>query len=663
MIAKTICPMDCPDACALEVEVEDGRVVAIGGSREHPDTAGFICGKVADFRRRLEHRDRVLRPLRRVRGKGSGDFEPIGWEDAIGEIADRLGAIRDRWGGEAIAPFHYGGSNGLLTDGLLDALFFDRLGASRLEQTICAVPTTLVALGMYGRMPGVAFADHPEAECIIVWGANPKASNIHLVPYLKRAKARGTFIATVDPRNNFSASETDLHLPVRPGTDLVVALSMIDLWRRQERFAEDFLRENAVGLEPLLNAARQWPLARAAETAGVEARQIEQLAAIYAAADPALIRCGWGLERNRNGGQAVAAILAIPALLGKFGKRGGGYLLSNGGAKSFARDRVIGRLEESGRRRLNMTQLGRWLDPQFEPPVKALFVYNANPVATVPCQDAVLAGLSREDLFTVVSEQVMTDTARCADIVLPAVTFLEGWDLKAGYGSYVLGGVRPVIEPMGECRTNQRLFADLGRAMGFDEPVFAATEQELFRQAVAALSLDGKRPDAEVLLEGGLERFDHPGPGPVQFDSVRPRTPDGKIHLTPAVLGERPFQWLPPVDDFPLALISPASGRLISSSMGEYNGSRLCVDVHPEDAAARGLTSGVRVRVFNGLGSVECAVRITRQVRPGVVSMPKGIWRRAAANGSTATALCPDHLNVVGGAACFNDARVDIEKL
>ena len=663
MLRTTTCPMDCPDSCALEVEVENDRVVSIGGGTNHPNTAGFICGKIAHFTRRLEHPDRLLHPMRRIGAKGEGRFDRISWDEAVETIAERFQAISKEWGGEAIAPFHYGGSNGLLTDGLLDELFFQRLGTSCLELTICAVPTTEVARGMYGRIPGVAFEDFPKAQCIIIWGANPKASNIHLVPYLKEAKKKGAYIATVDPRNNFSATEVDLHLGVRPGADLPLALAMIDLWRREDCFDKDFLDQHAVGLEPLLTEAERWSLDRGAEVAGVEAGKIELLAHSFAEADPALMRCGWGLERNRNGGQAVAAVLAMPALLGKFGKRGGGYVLSNGGAKRFDRQQIFDPGNGKPRRSLNMTQLGRWLNEEKEQPIKGLFVYNANPVATVPNQAAVTRGLERTDLFTVVFDQILTDTARYADILLPAVTFLEGWDLRAGYGSYVMGGVSPVIEPMGEARTNQRVFADLARAMGFSDPCLEWSEGQLFRRSVAAVDLHGKTADAEELLRGRNEGYDFPGAGPVQFESVHPRTSDGKIHLTPAVLGPRPFVFAEPDDDYPLALISPASGEMISSTMGEYNCDQLLVDIHPEDAAARSIATGNPVRVFNAQGVVECSARVTERVRTGVVSIPKGAWRRSSRNGSTSVALCPDHVNIVGGAACFNDARVEIERL
>ncbi len=680
VVHHTTCPLDCPDACHLEVTVREGRVESIGGSFDHPDTAGFICSKVARFGRRLEHPDRVLRPLRRVGPKGEGRFEPVSWEEAIAEIASRLAEIAGRWGGEAILPFHYGGSNGKLTDELTDELFFARLGASRLDKTICAVPATQVALGMYGKMPGVAFADFVHARAIVVWGANPKVSNIHLVPYLKEARRRGAFVAQIDPRRTLGESECDLHLPVLPGQDLPVALAMIRHLAEADRLDRAFLARWTDGVEPLLERAEEWPLERAAGVAGVEAADIARIAETLADAEPALVRCGWGLERNANGAQAIAAILALPALLGKFGARGGGYTLSNSGGIRFDRGALLGSVAWTTRT-LNMTQLGRLLagraprpgrgdgvsgvgapEPRLEPPIQALFVYNANPAATVPDQCAVLSGLARPDLFTVVHEQVMTDTARFADFVLPAATFLEGHDLRAGYGSYVVGAVVPVVPPAGEARTNPQLFAALGRAMGFTDPAFSWSDEELLRRASAALAFAGGPLGAEGARSGRPQRYEFPGERPVQFETVFPLTADGKAHLTPAVLGERPFAWTPPTVGFPLALISPASGRMISSTLGEFNLEVLEVTLHPAEAERRGLAAGDPVRVWNELGEVHCRLAVSARLRPGVAAMPKGAWRKSSANGATAVALCPDHAQVVGDAACFNDARVEVER-
>ena len=659
----TTCVLDCPDGCALAVEVVDGRVARVGPAVA--EGTEFICAKVAGFARRLYHEERILHPLRRSGVKGGGHFAVVSWDEALREIADRLLEVRETWGGEAILPYHYGGSNGKLTEELLDDLFFARLGASRLAKTICAVPATEVATGMYGKMPGVAFEDYPRAKCIVVWGANPRGSNIHLVPHLRAARERGAFVATVDPRDNFGPGEVDLHLPVLPGQDLPVALAMIDRWRQRGELDAAFLRASSHGLETLLERASDWTPERAAAVAGVPARDLVRLADRLVELSPAVVRCGWGLERNRNGAQAIAAVLAIPALLGKFGVRGGGYTLSNNGGSRFRREALLGPFDWQTRR-LNMTQLGRLLDPTagepLSPPVKALFVYNANPVASTPGQARIERGLARDDLFTVVHEQVMTDTARWADFVLPATTFVEGTDLRVSYGDYVAGGIRPAIAPVGEARTNMQLFAALARRLGMIDPAFSWSDEELLRRAAAAVELGGGPAGAEV-GRGGRQRYGFRGSPPVQFVNVRPQTPDGKVQLAPPVLGPEPYAWREPASRFPLALVTAASSRLINSTFGETSVDTLTVSVHPDDAARRGLVTGAAVKVANDLGEVHCRVRVSTKVRPGVAWMPKGAWKRSSLNGATSTALCPDDAQVVGDAACFNDARVEIELL
>jgi anaerobic selenocysteine-containing dehydrogenase len=652
--------MDCPDTCALDVTVRDGRIERIAAGHDHPVTAGFICTKVARFAQRVYHPERLTTPLRRVGPKGAGEFEPIDWEEAIAEITGRFRGIKKKWGGEAILPYHYGGSNGYMSDGLLDHLFFARLGASRLARTLCAGPTTAVATGMYGKMPGVAFEDFVHAKCIVIWGANPKASNIHLIPFLREAKQRGAFVAVVDPVRNLTAREADLHLPVLPGADLPVALSMIRLWREWKCFDETFLVEHAVGLDGLVEAAEAWPVERAAAEADVAAADIERLARVYADAAPALIRCGWGLERNSNGGHAVAAILAMPALLGKFGVRGGGYTLSNSGAGKFDRDAVLGPVEWTTRE-INMAPLGEVLTSPLVPPVEALFVYNCNPVATVPDQHAVLRGLEREDLFTVVFDQIVTDTVPYADVVLPATTFLEHYDLRMGYGSYVVGGVQPAVPPPGDAKSNHTVFALLGQAMGFEDEAFTWDEETALRRTAEAVSM-GWGSVAHGVAQGGIARFDFPGETPVQFETVLPRTADGKVHLTPGELGSGPFVYRPPEATYPLALISPATSKTVSSTMGEYNLARLYAELHPDDAAPRNIADGDTVRVHNELGEVVCSARVRDRMRPGVVLIPKGAWRRTSRSGFTSTALCPAHVNDVGGGACYNDARVEVER-
>jgi len=663
----TSCVLDCPDACSLEVTVEKGLVAKIGPGTGNDVTRNFICSKVGRFADRLYHPDRLLYPMRRLGkkdSKGEARFERIDWDSALGTITERFREIRNTEGGEAILPYNYGGSNGFLSDDLVDSAYFARLEASRLGKTICAAPTSEVAKGMYGKMAGVGFPDYPEAELILIWGANPRASNIHLVPFLREAKARGAFIALVDPVRTLSSDLIDLHLPVYPGADLPLALGMIHHWVSTGRLDRAFLDGNAVELETLLEAASEWSLDRAAKESRVDRKSIRLLADRYAEASPAILRCGWGLERNRNGGQAAAAILAMPALLGKFGKRGGGYTLSNSGAGKLDTSKLWDTSSWTTRV-INMTELARVLNEPLSPPIRGLFVYNCNPVATVPDQNGILRGLLREDLFTVVFEQVMTDTARYADILIPATTFLEHYDFKRSYGSYVVGATKPVIDACGEARSNASVFAELGRLSGFDDEIFHWSEAELRERAVAAIELQGKPVSPEPFATGGIHRYDFDGsPNPVQFESVFPQTEDGKIHLAPACLGPAPYAYEEiRSESFPLCLITPASAKLVSSTFGEFNVQELHLTIHPEDARERGIASGDRVRVWNDLGEVECVARVDAHLREGVVALPKGAWMKSSLNGRTSTALTPSNLNVVGGGACFNDARVQVAAL
>ena len=669
------CVLDCPDACSLEVTVEDGRVARIDGSRRNPLTAGFICSKVRAFPRHMYGEDRLLHPGLRRGARGGGDFERISWDAALDLIAARLGEIRGRHGGEAILPFCYGGSNGFLSQDATDARLFRRLGASRLARTVCAAATGRAATGLYGKMPGVAFEDYLHARLIVVWGANPSVSGIHLIPILQEARKRGAALVVVDPRRTPLAKQADLHLAVRPGTDLPVALA-IHRWLFDHGAADDaFLAAHATGADELRRRCRPWTPPRAAAVAGLEAAQIEDLARRYAAAEPAVIRCGWGPERNRNGGSAIAAVLALPAVAGKFGRRGGGYTLSNGGAWKIDGAAAVA-APPAATRTINMNLLGETL-LDGEPPVRALFVYNANPLMTIPDQQRVRAGLQRDDLFTVVFDQVMTDTARFADVVLPATTFLEHRDLRRGYGATVLQESLPVAAPAGEARSNFEVFAELGRRLGLEEPGDAVTEEDFTRRL-----LDSDRDGASggrgetirgEILRAAIDRDGFAAPrcglAPVQMVDVLPATADGKIHLVPEELdreaphGLYAYQDDPATESRPLALVSPATHRTVSSTLGQLYRKQVAVELDPADARRRGLENGDRVRVYNHLGEVRCRVRVSDDLRPGVACLPKGLWSANTENGATANTLAPATLTDLAGGACFNDARVEVEKI
>jgi anaerobic selenocysteine-containing dehydrogenase len=682
---ETACPLDCPDACTLNITLRGGRITRIDGSSNNEITGGYICAKVRDFHHRVYGDDRLLYPAVRRGAKGSGTFHRVSWDDALELIAAKLREISESYGAEAILPVSYGGSNGFLTQDTSDATLFGRLRASRLLRTVCAAPTGAASQGLYGKMPSVTYQDYPSAKLIVMWGVNSGISGIHIMPFIKEARDRGATLVVLDPRGTTLGRQADLFLQLKPGTDLVVALALHRYLFEGGYANEQFLASHTTGADQLRAKAAPWTLERAAEVSGLSVEKLRAFADLYARLSPAVVKCGWGLERNRNGGSAAAAILALPAVGGKFGVRGGGYTMSNSAAWNIERTWV--RDGDPGRRAVNMNKLGRTLlgddsvgddfrgtkvppslSPSVEggtlvPPIKCLFVYNCNPAVTMPDQTRVIKGLEREDLFTVVFDQVLTDTALYADVILPATTFLEHYDFVKGYGPITLQMARPVIEPVGESRPNTDVFADLTRRLGLERDGDPEGELDTMLQILSEIPA----PHGGELRERWVATAPFDG-RPIQFVDVMPRTPDQKVHLFPealdreAPLGLYGFQPDPATDQYPLALISPASERTISSSLGELRRPAVMLDVHPDDAAARGIADGETVRMFNAQGEVQLAARVTPLVRRGTVSMPKGVWRRNIPNRLTSNALVPDTLTDLGGGACFNDARVQIER-
>jgi anaerobic selenocysteine-containing dehydrogenase len=661
-VVETACPLDCPDACSLAVTVQRGKVISLDGSHKNPVTKGFICAKVRKFGERVYGPDRLLHPAIRKGRKGEGRFRRVTWDDALEHIADRMRTTKAKWGGESILPYSYGGSNGLMTQDNLDAKLWRRFGTSRLARTLCAAPTGTANLALYGKMPSVTYQDYPEARLIVLWGVNPSASGIHLIPYVREAQQRGAKLVVIDPRSTPLARSADIHLAVKPGTDVVVALALHRHLFTNGLTDEAFLREHTHGADRLRERAEPWTIEEAARVAGVDPIALERAAQMYATTSPALVKCGWGLERNRNGGNAAMAVLALPAVGGKFGVRGGGYSMSNSASWNIERPWIDA--AEPATRLVNMNHLGRALTEYDAPPVNLLFVYNCNPAATVPDQRRVLRGLEREDLFTVVFEQVMTDTALYADVLLPNTTFLEGYDFARAYGPINLELGVPVVEAVGESRSNADVFGELCARLdvaGDNEP---SGELDLLVRV-----LDSLPGTVGEDIRAGRQPLPAFGAAPVQFVDVFPKTPDRKIDLFPAALeasapnGLYRYQPDPASERYPLALISPASERTISSTLGELPRPDVKLLMHPDDAAARGLADKDFVRVFNELGEVHCELGISPLLRPGTVTLPKGLWRRSTRNGFTATALAPDTLTDLGGGACFNDARVQVASL
>jgi anaerobic selenocysteine-containing dehydrogenase len=661
-VVDSACPLDCPDACSLHVTVQYGKIIKIDGSHKLPVTGGFICAKVRKFDQVVYGPDRLLYPAVRKGRKGEGRFKRVSWHEALELVAERMRGAKANHGGASILPYSYGGSNGLLTQDNIDAQLWRRFGTSRLARTLCAAPTGAANMALYGKMASVTYQDYPEARLIVLWGVNPSASGIHLVPYVREAQSRGAKLVVVDPRNTPLARAADVHLAVRPGSDVAVALA-IHRYLFASGFADDaFLREHTHGADRLRERAEPWTFARAADVAGVDAAALEHMARLYAESSPALVRCGWGLERNRNGGNAAMAVLSLPAVGGKFGVRGGGYSMSNSASWQIERPWIAA--DEPATRLVNMNHLGRALTDYDDPPVNVLFVYNCNPVATVPDQHHVVRGLQREDLFTVVFDQVMTDTAFYADVVLPATTFLEGYDFAKSYGPIHMSLARPVIEAVGESRSNADVFGELAARLGVLRENEPADELDLLVKV-----LDSLPGSVGADLRADVAPAPPCGPAPIQFVDVFPNTPDQKVNLFPAEydaeapLGLYAFQPDPATAKYPLALISPASERTISSTLGQLPRPDVKLLMHPDDARARGLADGDLVRIFNDLGEVHCPLQVAPAIRQGTVSLPKGLWRRSTRNGATATALVPDALTDIAGGACFNDARVQVASL
>jgi anaerobic selenocysteine-containing dehydrogenase len=660
---SSACPLDCPDLCSLTVTVDNGRVVEVDGDRRNPITDGFICGKVRKIADHLYGTDRVLHPMIRTGPKGSGQWRQASWDEALDLVASKLKAIRDTSGGEAILPYHYGGSNGWLSDGGLTSRLFRRLGASNLDRTYCAAATTAAARGLYGMWAGVALEDYAHSKLIILWGVNPSATSIHLVPIIDKAREAGAKLIVIDPRRTQLARRADLHLQIRPGTDLPVALAIIHALFERGHADLPFLAQHATGVDDLRARAGAWSIEAAAREAQIDPALLDQFVELYAASTPATLRCGWGMERNRNGGSAAAAVLALPTIAGKFGVRGGGYTMSNGDANWTVNVEAAIQEPPTTTRKINMSEIGKALAAVANPRLECLVVYNCNPVATAPDQRTVIEQLSRDDVFVVVHEQVWTDTAKLADVVLPATAFLEHRELRRGYGVMRMFDSQPVATPPGEARSNTAVFGALLERLGLVRDGDVVTDDDLVAKTLAASS---HGPAIRAQLDSATIAEPPLGPRPVQFVDAFPGTADSKVHLMPSALEQEAIGGLyvyksdPSTQEFPLALISPALATQISSYLGQLRTAPAHLEMSPDDAAARGITNGANVRVWNTFGEVRCDVKISADVRPGVCVLPKGLWRKHTQNGYTSNVLIPPRFADLGGQAAFNDARVQV---
>ncbi|MGZ4728302.1 MAG: molybdopterin-containing oxidoreductase family protein [Acidimicrobiales bacterium] len=669
---RTACPLDCPDGCTLEVVVEGGRLVKVDAAAAdvedptlNPFTQGFICKKVKGHHRRVYSPDRVLTPQVRTGAKGSGEFRPVSWDEALDLVAARIAeALADD--PATVVPYLYNSSAGELGGGLLGPLLWDALGASKVEHTICAATAGLAWAMTFGGMIGADPLDVVHSQLVVVWGANPSISNTHFPPLVQHARRNGAALVVVDPRRTGMAKRADLHLAVRPGTDVVLAMAVARELRERGAIDLAFTDAHADGVDEYLEACEPWTRAAAATECGIDPAEISAFVDLLVERRPAFWRTGWGMERNRNGGSGVRSVLALPVLSGAFGRLGSGVHLHSDQDLDWDHaalcDAVLGPVGEPGsaprgqaRRLFNQNRLGHLLtEPGDEPPVRVLVVQGANPAVMNPAQAKVQAGLGREDLFTVVHDQVLTDTARYADVVLPATTHFEASDVGVPYGSFAINAMPAVIGRVGESRTNDELSAGLAARLGFAAGPGEAFDPDVDR--LRSIALPGGVPGAAPTQAPGTA---------VQFRDVWPDTRGGRARL---VAGSRAqaqgatrvpgYQRLE--SDFPLTLVSPANARTINSIFGEIEGPSPAVHVHPDDAAARGLVDGQDVTVVGASGSLDTVVAIDVDLRPGVASMPKGLWPRAVGGGFTANLFAPDTLSDLAGGACFNDARVDV---
>jgi anaerobic selenocysteine-containing dehydrogenase len=714
-IVHTVCSLDCPDSCAVLVTVNaEGRAVKVEGDPTQPVTQGFLCGKVAKYLDRVYAPERILHPLRRKPGAAKGplqrgreqeSFERVSWDEALGAIAARLQQISDKYGPESILPYSYAGTVGVLGYGSMDRRFFHRLGASRLDRTICSETGGQAWNLVYGKRVGTPPEEFRHAKLVLAWGANIHGNNVHLWPMVERARRNGARLIVIDPYRTRTAALADWHIAIRPGTDVALALGLMHVILREGREDRAYIDAMTHGIEALAERVRAYTPERVAAWTGLSPSEIEQLAREYATTHPSALRLNYGVQRSDNGGAAVRAIAMLPALTGAWKHRGGALLSTSGGFawnKQAVERPDLALASPLGReaRLVNMSTLGQALTElgsrgEDGPPVHALFVYNSNPGATSPDQNAVRRGLARADLFTVVHELFFTDTTAYADYVLPATTFLEHTDIQGAYGHYFVQLSKQAIAPPGEARSNVWLFSQLAQRMGLPEPCFRDTTEEMIRQLLGIKPADGPgahstNPGMEHIAFEDLEEQGHiplafhraPESHPfLPFAAGPVPTPSGKIELYSEALaaaGLDPLPaFVPPVESrwgeaaarFPLELLARKADNYMNSTFANLAGHRKmeartsqALEMHPVDAESRGLAEGDSVRVFNDRGSLQLRAMLNPSLPAGVVAARLD-WASRHPDGSSVNALTSERLTDIGGGATFYSTLVEVAKI
>ncbi|RYF32221.1 MAG: molybdopterin oxidoreductase family protein [Comamonadaceae bacterium] len=666
------CPHDCPDTCALVTTVQDGVAVKLQGNPAHRHTAGVLCTKVSRYIERNDHAERLTQPMKRCGPKGSGQFEAVSWSEALDAIAAQLRSLKDP---ESVLPYSYAGTMGLVQGESMDRRFFHKLGASLLDRTICSTAGGEAMSLTLGGKVGMRVEFFAEAKLILIWGSNSIGSNLHFWRHAQAARRAGAKLVCIDPRKTETADKCDEHIALLPGTDAALAFALMHELIVNDWLDHDYIAQHTLGWDALRERALQWPPARAAEVCGVPEAQIVALARAYGTTKPAAIRLNYGMQRVRGGGNAARAIASLPALVGAWRERAGGLLLSSSG--QFPVDRAALQRPDllAGRRprTVNMVRIGDALLGDAAalsngPPIEAVVVYNSNPVAVAPDSAKVAAGFAREDLFCVVMEQFRTDTADYADYLLPATTQLEHWDIHTSYGHTDVLLNKPAVAPRGEARSNAWVFRELARRMGFNEPCFSDDDEALCRAAFAEGAIDYAQLEAQ-----GFASVDVPE---APFAQGNFPTPSGRCEFVSARLQALGQDGLPDhlpnweafgsSSEFPLAMISPPARNFLNSTFVNVISLRAIeveplLEIHADDAAARGIADGATVRVFNQRGEHRCRAEVSRRARPGVVHGMGIWWRKFGMDGTNVNQLTSQRLTDIGRGPTFYDCLVQVE--
>jgi anaerobic selenocysteine-containing dehydrogenase len=693
-VVHAACPHDCPDACSVLVTIEEGRATRVEGNPDHPVTRGFLCAKVAKYLDRVYSPDRLLYPMKRIAAKGTAGpeaFQRISWDEALGEIASRFKAAAAEFGPESILPFSYGGTLGVVHGSGMDRRFFHRLGASQLDRTICSEAGGVALASVNGAKYGIPPEDYPHARYIIAWGANIHGTNIHLWPFVEEARRNGAKLVVIDPFQTRTARIADWHLAIRPGTDVALALGLINYIIENDLYDAPYVAAHTFGFEELKKRAAEYTPERVAAITGLSAAEIIQLAREYATTTPAIIRLNYGVQRCENGGMAVRAITMLPAITGAWKRHGGGLTLSTSGTFAINKPKLY--REELmtaalGRRAriLNMNQLGRLLtDATLAPPVKALFVYACNPAAVCPNHNQVVEGLKRPDLFTVVHEQFFTDTTDYADIVLPATTFLEQKDLVTSYGHIHLQLSDQAIEALGESCSNAELFRRVAARMGLEDECLRASDDDLIDEALSPIAQKTGPNVFDGITRQALEREHSIALNVPRQDGVYLpfangfATASGKAELYSEALAAAGLDpvasYIAPAEsrhseqarEYPLELLARKHDNFLNSTFCNLPGMqkmehRFELQMNVVDAEARGIADGDALRVHNGRGEVCLRARVDNRVPPGVVSAYLD-WARSSPGGKNINVLTSDRLTDMGRGATFYSALVQVEKI